>query len=221
MSDLYQSIAALSPAKRALLAARLNAVINRAPARAQASGTKRLVAYMVAKNIDPPSSKELRGFLAQKLPEYMVPASYVFLEALPLTSSGKIDRRALPLPALTASESDEEFVAPRDDAEEVMAGIWAEVLGLEQVGVESNFFEMGGHSLTASQVIYRVRDLFQVELPVRSLFESPTVAGICKVLIASEARPGLTLTIAQAFKMMRSMSSDKRQRMLEETKGSN
>ena len=221
MSDFYQSIAALSQAKRSLLALRLNSMVSRAPARKQAPGTKRLVAYMVASSDATPAIKELRGFLAQKLPEYMVPASYVFLDSLPLTSSGKIDRRALPLPPQTALDTDKEFVAPRDAVEEVMANIWAEVLGLEHTGVESNFFEMGGHSLTASQVIYRVRDLFQVELPVRSLFESPTVAGICKVLIASEARPGLTMTIAQAFKMMRSMTSDERQKMLEETSGSN
>ncbi|HWP41619.1 MAG TPA: phosphopantetheine-binding protein [Blastocatellia bacterium] len=214
-------LAALSPKKRALLALRVEALSRASAARRKARGAKRLIAYVVPAAGESPTSKELRSFLAQKLPEYMVPASYVFLGALPLTSSGKIDRRALPLPLQAGPDAGAGFVAPRDDVEEVMAAIWAEVLGLDRVGVESNFFELGGHSLTASQVIYRVRDLFQTEIPIRCLFESPTVAEICKVLVASEPVPGLTLNIAQAFKAMRRMSSSERQRMLDEVSGRN
>jgi len=136
-----------------------------------------LVAYVVGRgNKDDLNAGDLRQSLKGKLPEYMVPSAFVMLEALPLTSSGKLDRRALPKPEQPGKEGPR-YVAPRNGEEEILCGIFAEVLGLEQVGVEDNFFELGGHSLLATQVISRVRNVFQVELSLQAMLEAPTVAG--------------------------------------------
>ncbi|MGH7828867.1 MAG: amino acid adenylation domain-containing protein, partial [Candidatus Binatia bacterium] len=126
------------------------------------------------------SLEELRSFLRQKLPDYMVPSAFVFLDSLPLTPNGKVDRRALPAPDQTRPDLDGTLVAPRSPVEETLARIWAEVLGLEKVGVYDNFFDLGGHSLLATQVISRVRATLKLELPLRSLFESPTVAELAE-----------------------------------------
>ncbi|MFL5386940.1 MAG: amino acid adenylation domain-containing protein, partial [Longimicrobiaceae bacterium] len=121
-------------------------------------------------------ARELRDSVRGTLPEYMVPAAVVLLDALPMTGNGKLDRRALPAPEAGGAEA--AYMAPRTPAEEVLAGIWAEVLRLERVGVEENFFEAGGHSLLATRVVSRIRELFGVELPLRALFEGPTVAEL-------------------------------------------
>ena len=139
-------------------------------AREDRPGEKQLVAYVVG-GVD---TGELRAHVRRSLPEYMVPAAFVVLEALPLTPNGKVDRDALPAPELAPAE--ERYVAPRTPAEEVLAGIWAEVLRLERVGVHDNFFELGGHSLLATRVVSRIRAVFGVELPLRALFEGPTTA---------------------------------------------
>jgi amino acid adenylation domain-containing protein/thioester reductase-like protein len=146
-------------------------------AREDKPGNKCLVAYVVQSQ--KPASN-LQGFLREQLPSYMVPTAFVLLETLPLTPNGKIDRRALPAPDIKQSEREGFFVAPRSPIEEVLAGIWGQVLGIEQVGIYNNFFELGGHSLLATQVISRLRQAFQVELPLRCLFESPTVAGLAE-----------------------------------------
>ena len=121
---------------------------------------------------------QLRGFLQERLPNYMVPAAFVRLDALPLTPNGKVDRQALPQPQPTRSVLEAPFVGPRTPVEEVIAGIWRQLLGLEQVGIHDNFFELGGHSLLATQVISRLRAAFQMELPLRRLFETPTIAEL-------------------------------------------
>jgi amino acid adenylation domain-containing protein len=144
--------------------------------REDAPGDRRLVAYVVAGEPAAVTPAELRAHLKRRLPEYMVPSAVVVLEALPLTPSGKVARRALPAPDLASPE--EAYVAPRTPTEEVLAGIWAEVLRLERVGVHDSFFELGGHSLLATRVVSRVRVEFSVELPLRALFETPTVAGL-------------------------------------------
>ncbi|MEH1969388.1 non-ribosomal peptide synthetase [Nostoc sp.] len=125
----------------------------------------------------------LRQFLKEKLPEYMVPRAYVILKSLPLTPNGKVDRRALPTPD-TITLNHQDYVAPRSQVEELLAQIWAKVLGKEQVGVHDNFFELGGHSLLATQLTSRIRDTFQIDLPVRNLFEAPTVEQLAKYINA-------------------------------------
>ncbi len=141
---------------------------------------KRLVAYVVASKLQRSLFGNLRNFLKQKLPDYMIPSSFVFLNALPLTPNGKVDRKALPVPDNIRPELEEDFVAPRTPVEEVLAEIWAVVLGLKQIGIYDNFLELGGHSLLATQILSRVRDTYQVELPVRELFDRPTIAGLAK-----------------------------------------
>ncbi|MEH2375501.1 amino acid adenylation domain-containing protein [Nostoc sp.] len=118
---------------------------------------------------------ELRSFLQKKLPEYMIPSAFVLLESLPLTSNGKVDRRALPKPDLNSTLL-EKYVAPRTPIEEILAQIWAQVLKVEQVGIYDNFFELGGHSLLATQLLSRIRNIFKLELPLHSLFAAATVA---------------------------------------------
>jgi amino acid adenylation domain-containing protein len=121
---------------------------------------------------------ELRQALQKSLPEYMVPSAFVILDKLPLTPNGKVDRRALPEPAPLPLDAGDEVIVARNPFEEVLAGIWSRVLGVEQVGIHDDFFALGGHSLLATQLISRVRDAFQVELPLRALFESPTPASL-------------------------------------------
>ncbi|QFZ12020.1 non-ribosomal peptide synthetase [Anabaena sp. YBS01] len=140
-------------------------------------GNKRLVAYVVPEKQQILSVREVRDFLKEKLPEYMLPSAIVILDALPLSPNGKLDRRALPAPDLHSQLSDK-YVAPRNPTEEILAGIWAQVLKLEQVGIHDNFFELGGHSLLATQLISRIRTTWNIELPLRSLFAAPTVAEL-------------------------------------------
>ena len=119
----------------------------------------------------------LRRHVEEKLPDYMAPSAYVFLDGLPLTPNGKVDRRGLPAPDGRTAQT-QAYVAPGTTNEKVLARIWAEVLGMERVGIHDNFFELGGHSLLATQVVSQVRDALEVELPIRTLFEAPTVAAL-------------------------------------------
>ena len=123
---------------------------------------------------------ELRQYLHERLPDYMVPAFFVLLDDLPVTGTGKVDRLALPAPQPDDFELRRRYVAPRTPTEEAVAAIWASVLGVTQVGVEENFFEMGGHSLLTTQVISRIRQALAVEIPVRTLFERPTIAALAE-----------------------------------------
>jgi acyl carrier protein len=127
-------------------------------------------------------TSQIRCFLKQNLPDYMVPSAFVVLERLPLTPNGKLDRRALPVPHQFMVDLEKTFKPPRTPSERVVAGIWAEVLGIEQVGKHDNFFQLGGHSLLATQIISRLREAFRVEIPLRSIFQEPTVVGLIKVI---------------------------------------
>ncbi|HEX8351551.1 MAG TPA: condensation domain-containing protein, partial [Pyrinomonadaceae bacterium] len=158
-------------------------------AREDAPGQKRLVAYVVPAGGAAPTTAELRDHAAMSLPDYMVPATFVLLDAPPLLPSGKIDRRALPAPEQAASVQEENYVAPRTPAEEVLAGLWAQVLGVARVGLHDNFFDLGGHSLLATQLISRVRQTFNVELGLRDLFAAPTVGQLSE-LVERELRAG-------------------------------
>ena len=160
-------------------------------AREEDSGGKRLIAYLVLNSAlsigNSALIKNLRSFLREQLPDYMVPASFVCLESMPLTPNGKVDFKALPAPETNSSEAD--FIAPETLEEQVLADIWAEVIGLKQVGINDNFFELGGHSLLATQLIAKVRDRFQVELSLRCLFQSPTVASLAATIAETKSEP--------------------------------
>lgn len=145
-------------------------------ARDQEGEEKRLVAYVVAEA--PARVSELRAWLRERLPEFMTPAAFVMMDALPLTPNGKVDRKALPAPDFSVAE--ESITAPRTQIEEVLLGIWANVLGLKELGVHDNFFELGGHSLMATRLISQVRNELHVEVPVSKVFESPTVARLAE-----------------------------------------
>nr|MBC8231639.1 non-ribosomal peptide synthetase [bacterium] len=179
---------------------------------------RRLVGYVVLDQKQNPTIDELRRFLKQKLPNYMIPVAFVMLDSLPLTPNGKIDRRGLPAPDQARPDLEVEFVTPRTPIEETLARIWTEVLGLEKIGVNDNFFELGGHSLLATQVMSRIRKIFRVELLLRYLFESPTVAEMSNVIIANEAKPGQTEKIALTLKKISSMSTEERKKILQARK---
>jgi acyl carrier protein len=185
-------------------------------AREEQRGNKRLVAYVVFNQNAEILTTELRSFLKEKLPDYMVPSAFVVLDSLPLTPSGKVDRRALPAPDSARPGAEDSYVAPRTPLEEVLAVIWCEILGLNQVGIHDNFFELGGHSLLATQVISRLRKVFEVEIPLRTLFESPTVEKLAFALLQRESereklekRAALLLTVAE-------LSEDEVNAMLED-----
>jgi amino acid adenylation domain-containing protein len=139
---------------------------------------QQLVAYVVCAAGAAPTSSELRSELQGQLPDYMVPGQYVLLERLPLTPSGKVDRRALAAMGLGDRSLAESYVAPRTPTEEILAGIWARLLKIKQVGIHDDFFALGGHSLLATQLVSRVRNVFQVEVALRQLFDKPTIAGL-------------------------------------------
>jgi acyl carrier protein len=145
--------------------------------RASPNGAPVLVAYVVADNH--PAARDLRAHVASQLPPAALPAAYVFLDALPVNANGKIDRDRLPVPDLAARG----YVAPRTPMERDIAEIWRELLGAERVGVEDDFFALGGHSLLATRVASRIRSAFGVELPLRTLFEQPTVGGVARAVV--------------------------------------
>ena len=151
-------------------------------------GDKRLVAYLVPQSADtPPAAAELRRQLQTGLPEYMVPAAFVFLDALPLTPNGKVDRQALPAPDESRPDLETDYVAPRKPLEQSLAAIWCQLLGIEQVGIHDNFFALGGHSLLAISVYARIAAAFQVSLPLRKLFEAPTIAELASAIEAERS----------------------------------
>ena len=145
-------------------------------------GENALVAYIVSSSSETFEARPLREYLEEHLPSALVPTYFVSLEKLPLTANGKVDRRNLPLPDLSFAGSKQEFIAPRDVTEELIAGVWSEVLGLDQIGVHDNFFALGGHSLRAMQLLSRLNGIFKIELPLAALFSHATVEGLAAVI---------------------------------------
>jgi amino acid adenylation domain-containing protein len=166
-------------------------------AREDVPGQRRLVAYFVPRREPAPEPAELRGFLATALPDYMLPALFIPLAALPVTANGKLDRAALPVPEIDRSGEERRLVAPRTPLERNLAAAWQEVLGGE-VGVQDNFFEMGGHSLLAIQLVTRLRETLGVELPLRALFDSPTIARLAEQIAALQGH-GPALPVPSAL----------------------
>jgi amino acid adenylation domain-containing protein len=145
-------------------------------------GGKRLVAYIVPTRDDIPATGELRGYLREKLPDYMIPSAFVMLGEMPLTPNGKVNRQALPAPDSLRYGIENVFVAPRTPVEGMLADILSDVLGVERIGIYDSFFELGGHSLLATQVISRLREALQLEIPLRVFFDEPTVAGLAQAV---------------------------------------
>ena len=170
-------------------------------------GEKRLVAYVVPKQGQTPTRGDLRGFLKQRLPDYMIPSTFVILDKLPLTPAAKVNRNALPAPDWGRTELEGSYVAPRTPMEDQLAKIWGEVLGVERVGIHDDFFELGGHSLLAIQMISRVRYSFQIELPVRRLFETPTVAGLAMVVVEFLVEKNAAAEDSQALDILEELLS--------------
>jgi amino acid adenylation domain-containing protein len=146
------------------------------------SQTKRLVAYVAPMTEGAVVAAELKAHLQRRLPDYMTPAQVVLLDKLPMTANGKVDRRKLPAPEMPGADEVDGAVAPRTPVEEVLAGIWAQALGVEKVGAEDSFFDLGGHSLLATQVISQARETFEVDLPIRTLFDNPRLAEFSRAL---------------------------------------
>ncbi|MBN3897944.1 MAG: amino acid adenylation domain-containing protein [Nostoc sp. NOS(2021)] len=182
-------------------------------ARENEPGNKSLVAYLVAKD-NPPTPSSLRNFLKTKLPDYMIPTAFVFLEAFPLTPNGKINRRALPVPDAFQRNLEVDLVAPSTPTQQELATIWAEVLKIKQVGIHDNFFELGGHSLLATQVISRLREAFSLDFPLRYLFENPTIAELAQKVITQQIEQAENDAIAQILSEVDQLSEEEVTRQL-------
>jgi acyl carrier protein len=152
-------------------------------ARDDSPSEKRIVAYVRSREGQRPSTTDLRRHLQERLPDYMLPSAFVMVDSMPLTETGKIDRSALPAPEDARPELAQKYVVPQSALEQVLAGIFIETLKVERVGIQDNFFELGGHSLLATQVTSRIRQLFSVNLPLRRLFEDPTVSALAAAVL--------------------------------------
>jgi amino acid adenylation domain-containing protein len=153
-------------------------------------GEKMLVAYLVGDREEVPTVTHLRGYLKEKLPEYMIPTAFIVLDALPLTTHNKIDYRALPAPDSSRPNLEEAFVAPRTPTEQVLVDIWSEILGTKEIGVHDNFFDLGGRSLTATQLMSRMSKALHVELALQNIFDAPTVATLAEVVERTRLETG-------------------------------
>ena len=151
-------------------------------------GDNILVAYVVASSSNPVAASDLRSYLAAHVPAALVPSAFVFLQELPFTPNGKVNRRALPEPELGKAETASAFIAPRTPVEESLAKIWCRVLKLERVGVGDNFFDLGGHSLIATQVVSQIERVFNVEISLRTIFERPTIEGLALALLEHQTK---------------------------------
>jgi amino acid adenylation domain-containing protein/FkbH-like protein len=181
------------------------------------SGEKRLIAYLVPNNGQPVTSADLYSYLKERLPEYMVPAAFVKLERMPLTSNGKIDRRALPDADVARPEAESAYVAPRTPLEEEVVEAWKEVLGLQRVGVHENFFEIGGHSLLATKVIILLRSRLGINVSLRLLFENPTVAGMATALMDTLLEHAEEPALADMISEVEGLSDEDARQMREES----
>ena len=176
-------------------------------ARAEKNDDQQIVAYVVARNGEQPGHLELQNFLRERLLQHMVPAAFVWLDELPLTPNGKINRRALPAPEIVRPDLEERYIAPRDDIEVALVELWQEVLGVNPIGVRDDFFDLGGHSLKATQVLAKVRGIFRTQLPLSVVFDATTVEALARALVQHETKPGQTAKIARVLRRVKSISA--------------
>jgi surfactin family lipopeptide synthetase C len=184
--NTIERFAKLSPNQQSLLTVWLDQHKNGATVQDAADADKQLVAYVVMKNGAWEPVTQLRDYLKARTAGYMVPDSFIPLHALPLTTNGKIDRARLAELSNTNGASDDNFVAPRTELEAELAALWSEILKVERVGIKDNFFDLGGHSLLATRLVFQVREHFNVEFPLRALFEAPTIATLAPVIVQSQ-----------------------------------
>lgn len=176
--------------------------------REDAQSNSQLVAYLVRRPGMEVAAHELREYLKNKLAEYMLPAAFATLDSLPLTPAGKLNRKALELYGPVKSRASSEYRAPQTALEKVLAKIFSEVLGVSRVGAFDNFFELGGHSLRGTQVVSRVREIFQVELPLRRIFEEPTVSGLAQAMLRDSAEQARIQRTAELLMQFSSLSDE-------------
>ena len=183
-------------------------------ARPEEDGSGRLIAYFTSDQRQVATASKLRKFLKTTLPDYMIPSVFQRLEAIPLTSNGKVDRHALPVPDQTRPDLENRFVEPRTPVEKRLAAIWAEVLQLKRIGVNDNFFDLGGHSLAAARVISRVIQAFRWELPVHAMFDAPTVAEMAAVITAKQGKEADDDDLARMLAEIESISENQAKTLL-------
>jgi acyl carrier protein len=183
-------------------------------AREDTPGDKRLVGYVVMQERSTPTH-ELRAYLREKLPDYMVPAVFVPLEAIPLSANGKVDRRALPRPDFSRPDAERVFVAPRGPVEEEVAEMWRDLLRIDRISVFDNFFELGGHSLLLIQIASRIQRVFHVELTLRILFNVPTIAEMATTISESQVAEEDPEEIARMIAELKDLSPDELAAFLE------
>ena len=178
---------------------------------------KRLIAYIVPHSNDPQLVTQLRSWLRERLPDYFMPSFFVVLDKLPLTPNGKVDKRALPPPE--GQQSEATLLAPRTPEEEKVAEIWADVLNLKPIDVQANFFDIGGHSLLATRVVTRIREAFGVQLPLRVMFDSPTIAAVAAHIVEMRGQSEIA-TLAEIVEKLTHLSEDEAKSLLKETASS-
>jgi acyl carrier protein len=203
VAEIEAALLNLDTIKQAVVAARENR-----------SGERRLVAYLVPTKRPVPGVAALHAALAPTLPDYMIPSFYVWLDELPLNANKKVDRRALPDPDESRPELDTPFVAPRNPVEKALATTWAEVLCLDRVGIYDNFFDLGGHSLAAARIVTRAMKTFLIEIPLKALFESPTVAEMASVITRNRSDLLDQANLAQTLSELDSLSDEEAKKLL-------
>ncbi|HKD01374.1 MAG TPA: amino acid adenylation domain-containing protein [Terriglobales bacterium] len=182
-----------------------------------AAGEKRLAAYIVSPQ--PLAPEELRRFLLERLPDYMVPSAFMRVASVPLTANGKVDFRALPSPEQPEAPAERESIAPRNPEEEKLVGIWREVLRTERIGVSDNFFDLGGHSLLATQIISRIRATFRVQMPLHSFLQTPTVAELARKIVDCPRAESEEEEMARLLEELEGVSDEEAERLLADKGG--
>jgi acyl-coenzyme A synthetase/AMP-(fatty) acid ligase len=182
-------------------------------------GNKRLVAYFVPTTQNSSRGHELQLALARLLPSYMIPSMFIPMDKLPLTGMGKVDRRSLPTPDLERDIPPSPLVEPRSSEEELLAKLWAEVLAVDKIGVHDNFFDLGGHSLAATRIITRVIQTFQLKLPMKALFDAPTVAEMAVIIEQHQHKQATDVELARMLSEVEAMSDSEARQQLMPTDG--
>ena len=180
------------------------------------NGDIKLAAYIVPASQPRPSNDQLRGLLKKTLPDYMIPSIYVELEVLPLTPTGKIDRKSLPEPSNTRPQLNVSYVSFRNETEQELIGLWENVLDVRPIGIHDNFFDLGGHSLTASQIVSRVFQRFQLQIPLQALFQSATVADMAAVIAEHLEKRLSSEELENILQELESLSDEDAQRLVRE-----